>query len=162
MCEVGPFLSEAMTESTVKLPSAFNECLILATICGRSLLQVQRYHISKAYGDVTMDWTVQRQWIESALIHRLRVLSQFYPSPSDTCEPLLLFAHMLGQATMIYICKAMDHVALEASHSADLNADDSGRHNRALEASSMIIKIGSALRELPFSRVSCTGRNHKQ
>ncbi|KAJ5117295.1 fungal-specific transcription factor domain-containing protein [Penicillium atrosanguineum] len=64
--ELGPFLSEAMTELNIKFRSPFNECLILATICGRSLLQSQRYHISKAYGDMAMDGSDQRRWLDIA------------------------------------------------------------------------------------------------
>jgi hypothetical protein len=151
--EVGPFLSEAMTESTVKIPSAFNECLILATICGRSLLQVQRYHISKAYGDMTMNWTDQRKCLESVLIHRLQVLSQCYPSPTESFEPLLLLAHILGQATIIYFCKAMADTTMEVADPSNADTDFFNPHNRALEASSTIIQFGSTLRELPFSRI---------
>ncbi|KAL5366246.1 fungal-specific transcription factor domain-containing protein [Aspergillus floccosus] len=151
--EVGPFLSEAMTESTVKNLSAFNECLILSTVCGRSLLQTQRYHISKAYGDIPMDWTDHRKWLESVLIHRLQVLSQCYPSPSESFEPLLLFAHILGQATMIYCCKEMQDTTMQVADLSSANTDIFNHHNRALEASSTIIQFGSTLRELPFSKI---------
>ncbi|GLI79437.1 hypothetical protein PoHVEF18_007772 [Penicillium ochrochloron] len=142
--DLGPFLSEAMTEPTLKIRSSFNECLILATICGRSLLQSQRYHISKAYGDMTMDLTEQRRWLDSMLMNRLQVLSQ-YPAPTESYDPLLLFANILGQATVIYFCKAMTDTAE--------GPDGSQYQYRALEASTNIISFASTLRDLPFSRV---------
>jgi hypothetical protein len=142
--DLGPFLSEAMTEPTLKVRSSFNECLILATICGRSLLQSQRYHISKAYGDMTMDLTEQRRWLDSMLMNRLQVLSQ-YPAPTESYDPLLLFANILGQATVIYFCKAMTDTAE--------GPDGSHYQYRALEASTNIISFASTLRDLPFSRV---------
>ncbi|OGE58531.1 hypothetical protein PENARI_c001G09168 [Penicillium arizonense] len=136
---LGPFLSEAMTEAmtepTLKVRSSFNECLILATICGRSLLQSQRYHISKAYGDMTMDWTEQRRWLDSILTNRLQVLSQCYSASTESNDSLLLFANILGQETVIYFCKAMTDTAAGLGW--------------------MALSMGiptSTLRELPFSR----------
>lgn len=152
--ELGPFLSEAMTEPNVKVQSPFNECLILATICGRSLLQSQQYHISKAYGDMAMDGTEQRRWLDSILSNRLQILSQYYPSPIESYDPLLLFANILGQATVIYFCKAMTDTVVESSSSMHGNAEILNYKARALEASSAIIRLATTLRELPFSKVS--------
>lgn len=151
-----------MTEPTLKVRSSFNECLILATVCGRSLLQTQSYHISKAYGDTTMGWTEQRQWLDTILTKRLAVLSQCYPAPTDSCDSLLLFANILGQATVIYFCKAMTDI----SDGTDgmLNADPEFTRNqyRALDASTKIINLASTLRELPFSRVCSKLRTCKR
>ncbi|KAJ5218167.1 fungal-specific transcription factor domain-containing protein [Penicillium cinerascens] len=151
--ELGPFLSEAMTEPNVKVQSPFNECLILVTICGRSLLQSQRYRISKAYGDMAMDGTEQRRWLDTILTNRLQILSQYYPSPTESYDPLLLFANILGQATVIYFCKNMTNTVAESSSSMDGNAEILNYKNRALEASSAIIRLASTLRELHFSKV---------
>lgn len=155
--ELGPFLSEAMTEPTLKIRSSFNECLILATICGRSLLQIQRYHISKAYGDMTMNWTEQRRWLDTILSNRLQVLSQCYPAPTDSYDPLLLFANILGQATVIYFCRPMTDTAAGPDGPLNGNNPEYIQYQyRALEASTNIVSLTSILRELPFSRV-CQG-----
>ena len=151
--DLGPLLSEAITEPTLKVRSSFNECLILATICGRSLLQSQRYHISKAYGDMTMDWMEQRRWLDTILTNRLQVLSQCYPAPTESYDPLLLFANILGQATVIYFCKSMNDTSTDSS-SDENNPEFIQYQYRALEASTNIISLASTLRDLPFSRVS--------
>lgn len=104
----GPFLSEAMTEPNLQVLSPLNECLILVTLCGRSLLRDQQFQISKAYGDPLLDESDQRHWLDSNLSTRLQILSQCYPSPTEAYDPLLLFAHILGQATVIYFCKGME------------------------------------------------------
>lgn len=150
-----------MTETTLKVRSSFNECLILATVCGRSLMQTQSYQISKAYGDTTVCWKEQRRWLDSILTKRLEVLSQCYPAPTDSCDPLLLFANILGQATVIYFCKAMTNTADGADDM--LNGDPEFVQNqyRALEASTKIINLASTLRELPFSRVCSKPRKYK-
>ncbi|CEJ61681.1 hypothetical protein PMG11_10205 [Penicillium brasilianum] len=150
--DLGPLLSEAMTEPTLKVRSSFNECLILATICGRSLLQSQRYHVSKAYGDTTTNWMEQRRWLDSILTNRLQVLSQFYPPPTESYDPLLLFANILGQATVIYFCKAMNDTTADGSLDTN-NSEFIQYQYRALEASTNIISLASILRDLPFSRV---------
>ncbi|KAJ6134559.1 fungal-specific transcription factor domain-containing protein [Penicillium sp. IBT 18751x] len=151
--ELGPFLSEAMTDLDVKVQSPFNECLILATICGRSLLQSQRYHISKAYGDMAMDGSEQRRWLDSILTDRLHILSRYYPSPTQSYDPLLLFANILGQATMIYFCKAMTETVADSTGPEHENPEIMNYQSRALEASTAIIRLASTLRELPFTKV---------
>ncbi|KAK4868315.1 hypothetical protein LT330_007037 [Penicillium expansum] len=150
--QLGPFLSEAMTDPDIKVRSPFNECLILVTICGRSLLQNQRYHISKAYGGMAIDYMEQRLWLENLLTTRLQVLSQRYPSPTDVYDPLLLFASVLGQATVIYFCKTIDSTIIPDGELQG-NIDLFGPQNRALEASTNIIRLASTLRDLPFAKV---------
>ncbi|KAJ5591586.1 fungal-specific transcription factor domain-containing protein [Penicillium hispanicum] len=151
--ELGPFLSEAMTEPTLNVRSSFNECLILATICGRSLLQIQRYHISKAYGDVVLDLAEQRRWLKSLLTTRLQVLLQYYPSPTEASDPLLLFANILGQATVVYFCKAMIESAEIPVDPLQESIEIANYENQALEASAAIIHLATTLRELPSSKI---------
>ncbi|GKZ25831.1 hypothetical protein AbraIFM66951_002832 [Aspergillus brasiliensis] len=148
--ELGPFLSEAMTDSTLQVRSSFTECLILVTICGRSLLQRQQCQISKAYGDMTLDWTEQRQWLDRLLVSRFQVLSQCYPAPTESNDPLLLFTHILAHATVIYYCKTMTQS--DAPSNFTQSSEFSYEH-RALEASKNIIRLATTLPELPFSKV---------
>jgi hypothetical protein len=71
----------------------------------------------------------------------------------ESYDPLLLFANILGQATVIYFCKAMNDTTADGS----LNENDPEfiqYQYRALEASTNIISLASILRDLPFSRVS--------
>lgn len=143
-----------MTESTLKVPSSLNECLILTTICGRSLLQNQQSHISKAYGDTVIDFDEQRRWLEDLLTTRLQVLSQCYPSPTEAYDPLLSFVHILGQTTVIYFCKTMIESAGQSADLSQGNTRLSNYQNRALEASATISRFATSLRELPSSKVS--------
>ena len=148
-----------MIEPSLRVPSVFNECLVLATICGRSLFQSQQYHLSKVYGDPVLETTEQRRWLDGLLTTRLQALFQFYPSPTETYDPLLLFANILGQATVIYCCKiAMELPAPPAADAWRWSSELSNYQRRALEASSAIVGLASTLRELPFSKVSCAFR----
>ncbi|RSL62831.1 hypothetical protein CEP53_004607 [Fusarium sp. AF-6] len=136
---LGSFLSEAMTEPSASSP--FNECLILATICGRSLLHDHQYKVSKAYGDLGSEWEQQRQWLDHILMARLEILSECYPSPTEAHDPLLLFANILGYTTVVYHCKTMiGHAYLEL-------------HSRAAVATKDIIRLAKSMSELHFSKI---------
>ncbi|KAJ5301958.1 hypothetical protein N7508_006821 [Penicillium antarcticum] len=151
--ELGPFLSEAMTQPTLKVGSSFNECLILATICGRTLLQIQQYQISKAYGDTLLDSTEQRRWLDNLLTTRLQALSQYYPSPTKAYDPLLLFAIILGQVTVIYFCKATMEPMPASISPLQGDTEFSNYQNRALEASETVIHLATTLCEVPVAKI---------
>jgi hypothetical protein len=142
-----------MTEPNLKVGSSFNECLILATICGRNLLQIQQYQISKAYGDTVLDSTEQRRWLDNLLTTRLQALSQNYPSPIKAYDPLLLFANILGQVTIIYFCKGMTESMPATTSPLQGDTEFSNYQNRALEASTTIIHLAKTLCELPVAKV---------
>lgn len=133
--------------------SPFTECIIFVTICGRSLLQAQKHKISSIYGDATLDWEGPRQWLDSILTTRLQGLNQHYPSQAETHDPLLLFAHVLSQATVIYLCKS----TMEAR--PILASDDTEQcRERALQAAEIIVQLGEIMHELHFSKVNCRHR----
>ncbi|KAL3456657.1 fungal-specific transcription factor domain-containing protein [Aspergillus heterothallicus] len=136
--KLGPLLSEAMTDHRLRLRSPFNECLVLATICGRSLLQSQQYQISKAYGGTPVHINEQQRWLDELLSSRLQVLSQWYPAPTKSNDPLLVFAHSLAQATELYHCKS--------THGTTSN-------DRALKLCEQIISLAKLLPELPMSKI---------
>ncbi|EAU36567.1 predicted protein [Aspergillus terreus NIH2624] len=107
---LGAFLSEAIMDVKPQTTSPFNECVILATICGRSLFHAQQYSVRFIYGDTAPNWTDQHQWLDSLLNNRLQILSQYYPSPTQICDPMLSFAHIMGQASVIHLYKGMESV----------------------------------------------------
>ncbi|KAJ5651936.1 hypothetical protein N7507_009362 [Penicillium longicatenatum] len=108
---LGAFLSEAIMDVMPQTTSPFNECIILATICGRSLFQAQQCGVRFVYGDLAPNWTDQHRWLDNVLTNRLQVLLQYYPSPSQICDPMLSFAHIMGQASVIHLYKGMESVA---------------------------------------------------
>ena len=104
------FLSEAMIELSPRITSSFNECVILATICGRSLFQGQQDRVRCVYEDKGLEWSNQHKRLDSILTKRLHILSHYYPLPTDTCDPMLLFANIMWQATVILLCKGMQSI----------------------------------------------------
>lgn len=150
---LGAFLSEAIMDvSMPQTTSPFNECVILATICGRSLFCAQQYSVRFVYGDLAPNWTDQHQWLDNVLTNRLQVLSQYYPSPTQIYDPVLSFANIMGQASVIYLYKGMESVAWVV--------DDGARvveyRRRALSAAHEIAKLAKGLTEFNFFKVYYT------
>ncbi|KAF5013200.1 hypothetical protein FDECE_779 [Fusarium decemcellulare] len=148
---LGSFLSEAMTESSSGAYSPFNECLILVTLCGRSLLRDQQNKISKAYGDIGSD---QQQWLDDLLKTRLEKLSLRYPSFTEANDPLLLFANILGQFAVVYYCKGIIEAATRLPDSMEASTQVVEAQNRALQATGVIIQLARAMQDLHFSKAS--------
>ncbi|KUI71346.1 hypothetical protein VM1G_07359 [Cytospora mali] len=151
---LGDFLSEAMTEPNPKVRAPLNECLIMVTICGRILLRGQQNVISEAYGDLRLDCAEQRWWLDGMLTTRLQVLSQCYPSPAEAYDPLLLFAHLLAPASVVYYCKGMiESLTSPGDQMAHIEQALEYQH-RALGATATIIRLAKGLSELHFSKAS--------
>lgn len=149
---LGDFLSEAMTDPRPKLLSPFNECLIMVTICGRSLLRGQQQNISKAYGDTELGSAEQRWWLDGILTTRLQVMSQCYPSPGKATDPLLLFAHILAPVTVLYYCNGMME-SLASPLGSEKNSDQIMEYrHRALDATATVIRLAESMSELHFSK----------
>ncbi|CAL5869508.1 uncharacterized protein PFLUO_LOCUS3738 [Penicillium psychrofluorescens] len=120
---------------------------------GVSERESQRHHISKAYGDMSLDWTEQLRSLENLLTTRLQALERCYPAPTEVYDPLLLFANILGQATVIYFCKVMKGSTGESADLFQWSSELYNYHRHALEASGAIIRLATTLRELPFSKL---------
>ncbi len=140
-------MSEAIIEASPQILSPFNECVILATICGRSLFHGQQYNIRCAYGELEPDWIEQHHWLDRILATRMRILSQCYPAPTDVCDPMLLFANIMCQATVIYFCQGVESVI-------GLDPLLFDCQQRALSAAQKIVELAKTLKDFHFSKVS--------
>ncbi|CAH0033972.1 unnamed protein product [Clonostachys rhizophaga] len=149
---LGPFLSEAIVAPGPAAP--FNECLILATICGRSLLHCQQHKISLAYGGLTVDWAAQNQRLDETLKSRLEAFSESCGSPATNINgPLSDFVGIFGQATVVYMCKGIMETLCSATN---LGRSDNGKEEiqlRASNAITTIISLLQPLREIHFSKI---------
>ncbi|KAK4862300.1 hypothetical protein LT330_003438 [Penicillium expansum] len=146
---LGAFLSEAIMDVMPQTTSPFNECAILATICGRSLFQAQQYSVRFVYGDMAPNWTDQHQWLDNVLTNRLQILSQHYPSPTQVCDPMLSFAHIMGQASVIHLYKGMESIVWAVNEGALVLE----YRRRALSAAQEIVKQAKGLIEFYFFKV---------
>ncbi|KAJ5568672.1 hypothetical protein N7450_011158 [Penicillium hetheringtonii] len=146
---LGAFLSEAIMDVMPQKASPFNECVILATICGRSLLHAQQYSVRFVYGDLAPNWIDQHQWLDNVLTNRLQILSQYYPSPTQICDPLLSFAHIMGQASVIHLYKGMEAVVW----AVDKEAWVLEYRRRAFNAAQEIVRLAKGLTEFNYFKI---------
>ena len=149
-----------MTDSSLTTSSPFNECLILATICGRSLMHDHQDKVSRAYGDLGSEWGQQRQWLDHILTTRLEALSGRYPSPTEAHDPLVLFANILGQTTVVYHCKGIIESTANSSTLENSNSEYLEIQSRAVAAIKDIVSLAKAMSELHFSKVSHSQTSH--
>ncbi|KAJ5643396.1 uncharacterized protein N7484_005903 [Penicillium longicatenatum] len=149
---LGGFLSEVMTEPSITVQSPFNECLILLTICGRSLLQGQQLKISEVYGHTASGDLKQCHWLEKLLKARLQILAQLYPSPNKGYDPLLWFANILSHSAVVYCCKSLMQ-SLGAPGGIEDNAAYTEYQSRALTAVEAIVGLAQILPTFHFSKV---------
>jgi hypothetical protein len=95
------------------------------------------------------NWTDQHQWLDNVLANRLQILSQYYPSPAQICDPLLSFAHVMGQASVIHLYKGMESVVW----AVDKEAWVVEYQRRAFNAAQEIVKMAKGLTELNLFKV---------
>ncbi|KAJ5646980.1 hypothetical protein N7490_003352 [Penicillium lividum] len=149
---LGGFLSEAMTEISITVQSPFNECLILLTICGRSLLQGQQQKISEVYGYTESGGLKQCHWLDELLTTRLQILAQFYPPPNEAYDTLLWLANILGHTAFVYCCNSLMQTLITSGQKDD-NAAYMEYQSRALTAVEAIISLAKMMPNLHFSKI---------
>lgn len=103
------------------------------------------------YGGAPIDKSIQYQWLDNVLTTRLQILSQHYPSATETLDPILLFASTLGQVASMALCKMM-----ESTQATRFDGDTftMACQSRVLTAASQIVDIAKALTEFPYFKVS--------
>lgn len=147
---MGDFLSEVILEHRPRVKSGFNECIVLATICGRSKAHGQQYIVRRAFGDIAPEWPSEREWLDTILNSRLQILSQNYLSLADMYDPLNLFSNILGQITIIHLCQGMESALWGTSEWARQIVP---YQQHALAAAERIIALAGVLKEYQLFKV---------
>ncbi|OAA43656.1 citrinin biosynthesis transcriptional activator CtnR [Metarhizium rileyi] len=146
------FLSDAIVDGNPNptARSPFNECIILVTICGQTLFYNQQYNMRCLHGDSEADRSDWDTWFDSILSTRLQILSKCYPSPTTGYDPMLLFAHIIAQASVIYLCKEVKSMVWPSGKAMSLRTE---YQQRALNAAEHIVKLAYALVEFSVFKV---------
>lgn len=105
-----PFLSETLAGNDFMTTpqSSFLECILLATICGRSLSHRHLSIVGAMYGSNPQEFWNRHEWIDSALTTRISMLSLFYPFQSQYMDPMLLFTKMIAQTAVLCLYNAIE------------------------------------------------------
>jgi hypothetical protein len=143
------FLSEALTMGDTRVHSSLAECTMLVTICGRALCHKTMLATDTVYGSPQGDFEMRHDWLDKMLNQRLHNLQTNYSLADSSSDPMIMFAYMLAQCTIIYLC----HIKESISSSRTLGAPNSRQdqlQERALWAAQEIARLAKDQEYLYF------------
>lgn len=140
-----------MTTSERRMLTSFTESIVLATICGRALSHRQQSTVEYIYGDVSQDCWDRHQWIEAILTERLQVLSITGAAGSELADPLLEFANVMAQTTVLYLYNIAESLPYKQNETCIILTL---YENRALSAARQITHITQAFPQLNYFKAS--------
>ncbi|CRG91749.1 putative transcriptional regulatory protein C777,02 [Talaromyces islandicus] len=146
------FLSDSLAGSEFNLApqSSFSECIILATLCGRSLSHQHLSMVDGIYGTNPQEFWGRHEWIDAALSTRISILSLTYPFQLEHMDPMLLFTKMIAQATILCMQKIIESIAWDSDDYAGLILE---YEQRARLAAKEIVELAKALTHLSYFKV---------
>lgn len=141
---VTDYLSELIT-TKINLPlNPFTECIILATICGRSLSNSQ---VEQLLGNAEGSWD-RHTWIDTILTQCIQGTEAMV---LDLVEPMVLFSKIMGQATILLLYKNLKTVAAEID---DHRATMYYYQERSVIAAQEIVSLVRTLPQFCYFKVS--------
>ena len=144
------FLSEVMgTIDTVHL-SSFLECIVLATICGRSISHMQQSTVERLYGQVSQDFWDRHKWLDTLVTQRIQALSLQYLCPSEQVDPMLLFTNMFAHATFLFLTKIIETLSRETGEYQPTVLEYA---KRSLSVAHEIVRLTRAISQLGCFKV---------
>ncbi|EED13248.1 conserved hypothetical protein [Talaromyces stipitatus ATCC 10500] len=146
------FLSDALSGSDLMTTpqSSFSECIMLATICGRSLSHRHLSMVDGVYGSNPQEFWSRHEWIDSALVARISMLSLSYPFQAEHMDPMLLFTKMIAQTTILYLHKIIESTTWDSPeyHSFILEYEQ-----RSRMAAKETVELAKELTQLSYFKV---------
>jgi hypothetical protein len=128
---------------------------MLAALCARASFHSPKSSHPLQSSHQDGDHVNRQKWLHNTLILRIKTLEEDYPSQKNSSDLLLLFANLLAQASIIYLC---DEVQLSASRSQSgsppsENPLENGCHQLATGAAQRILELSRTLIDFPISKV---------
>ncbi|UKZ67830.1 uncharacterized protein TrAtP1_008989 [Trichoderma atroviride] len=128
------FLHDLLSKrsETVKWP--FNECIMLAAVCARASSYSPKSFNHLQSGHQDGDHVDRQKWLCNTLILRLQTLEEDYPSQKNSSDLSLLFANLLAQASIIYLCGEAQSSDWQTGSPDSENPLQNGSHQLAIGA----------------------------
>jgi hypothetical protein len=147
------FLHDLLTKrsETVKWP--FNECIMLTALCARASFHSPKSNNHLQSGHQDGGHVDRQKWLCNTLILRLQTLEEDYPSQKNSSDLSLLFANLLAQASIIYICDEAQSSAWQSGSPSPENPLENGRQQLAIGAAQRIVELSRSLIDFPVSKV---------
>ena len=143
------FLSEAIASSEYVSFSPLAECAILVTICGRALSHKQISKVEQLCGNAAQDFWIRHDWLDNMLTKRMESFSLHHPTVSVHADPMLLFAFMVLQSAIIYLCKIMEPLEQDEQFKASRRE----YQDRALTAARAIARLSKEQGHIGYFKV---------
>jgi hypothetical protein len=145
------FLSEVIAASDHTIRSSLTECIIWATICGRSMVHRQQSAVERVYGNVSQDFWDRHHWLDTILTHRMQLLLLHYPSASEHVDPLLLFTNMVAQTTILHLYTTIECMSWQTDKYHFIIAEYA---RKCASAAREIVILAKALSPLRYFKAS--------
>lgn len=147
------YLSDCIDKRSPVVKSPLNECIMLIAMCARTLFHAHQYSTHCLYSQTECDHLDWQKWLDNVLSVRLQTLAQDYPSPINSCDPTLLFASCLAQASIVYLCREIQSIEWPngGGRGIPMVAD---YQQRAFDAVECSIGLARSLTDFPLFKVN--------
>ena len=145
------FLSNVIGAKDTAHLSPFTECIILATICGRSISHRHQAMVERLYGHTSQEFWDRQQWLDNILTRRIQALSLQYFFPAEQMDPMLLFTVMLAHASFLHLTKTIEPTYPGTNEHCSATME---YETRSLSAAREIVHLLKALPQLSCFRVN--------
>lgn len=104
------FLREAMANRGREPLPPFAEATVMAALCGRCMAHRRQILSAPIGGKNPQESRARHERLISAVESRMQLLQQetLVQSTLVECEPMMMFAHMLGRGLVIYLCSVVE------------------------------------------------------
>ena len=144
------FPSEAIASGGPIQASSFTECIIITTICGRTLTHQQQALVDNIYVNPLENFWGRYEWIYATLAERLHILAIKSPTTSENIDSMLLFTRMLAQATVLFLYRTLE---LISSHPKGDSGTMARYDEGALEAAREMTQLMKTLSHVNYFKV---------
>jgi hypothetical protein len=122
---------------------------MLVTICGRALCHKTMLTKDIMYGSPQGDFEMRHDWLDKMLNQRLHNLQANYPLVDSSSDPMIMFAYMVAQCTIIYLRHIKESSPSSRTLGA-LNGRQDQLQERALWAAQEIARLARDHENLYF------------
>ncbi len=107
-------------------------------------------NVERAYGSASLDFWLRHEWLDGMLTKRLGVLINNYPIMSAISDSMLLFAFMMAQTAVIYLCTIIETIGSDHQYQPAIME----YQKRAAQAAQEIARLAKAHEHIGYFKVS--------
>lgn len=146
------FLSKTIIEDRPLLKAELSEMVILASLCGKTVLHRQQALAEQADCGISNSFWERHRWLDAVLVKKSRTISTVQSvTPTLPAEPVSLTPNLMIQSAILYHCMTLELLARATENSETLRQC----RQRALLTVQEIIRLTEAVLQLSYFEVTC-------